>query len=93
MNFAKQMHELFNPVNYLAKGMLDLGPTYNVHKRSLPIGTDIPVLFGLSEDEAKWWTNARHTKIMANGTIIYYDTVLADDKYHSVYENKKEIQS
>ena len=63
------------------------GIRYNIHKRSLPVGINKPVLFGLSEDDANKWISHNHTKILPDGVIIYYEKVLADSEKHDVYEN------
>lgn len=69
---------------------------YNIHKRSLPIGIDDVVFYGVSKIEAEWLVtsflkakmyqdDARDSK-----TLMYYDIlpVEATPKEHSIYFNE-----
>lgn len=68
---------------------------FNIHKRSLPPGIDIIVVFGVTKQEAEWWIekrlkakcyqdDARDTK-----TLVYYDVVPvnASPRERSIYFN------
>lgn len=73
---------------------------YNIHKRSLPVGIDAPVVFGVDKDKAeKLVTNVLKSRIVVHPTqseekdyrtIIYYDIVPqgASPRERSVYFNK-----
>lgn len=68
---------------------------FNVHKRSLPAGTDKIVLLNLSRKNAEWWVENRLKAKIIKGSgeeidpIIYYDIVPADASpdEHSIYFN------
>lgn len=68
--------------------------TYTVNKRSLPVGINKPVIWGLSQEEAQAWIKDHNktTVLDVHGTdvqrIIYFDAVKDDGKEHSIYENE-----
>lgn len=64
---------------------------YKIHKRSLPVKTDIPILFNLTYEEAKrWHTRLRPklTKYEVDGIreVTYYD-IVKDGVGYSVFDN------
>jgi len=72
---------------------------YNVHKRSLPIGIDTIVLFGITKEEAEWFIEYKlKPKCYENGpddskTVIYYDVIPvgATPKERSIYFNANPV--
>lgn len=66
---------------------------YNIHKRSLPVGLDKPVLWGLPEDEAKYLlTTLFKSRVTVDGEdrlVIYYDMVREDGVRSSVYDTPR----
>lgn len=68
---------------------------YNIHKRSLPVGIDAVVVFGVTKEESEWWIEyALKPKCYENGpddskTVIYYDVIPVDatPKERSIYFN------
>jgi uncharacterized protein (UPF0218 family) len=73
------------------------GPLYNIHKRSLPVGVDQPVVFSVSEEEANRTIKHSLKPVLKidnqtdKRTVTYYDKVKQDGKEHDVYENDGEI--
>jgi len=67
--------------------------TYMIRKRSLPVGLNQPVIWGLSEQEANDWIKDYNKTQMINTQgsdtkrVVYFDKVLEDGKEHTVYEN------
>jgi len=70
-------------------------PRFNVHKRSLPVGLDKIVVFGVLKGEAtSWIENRLKSKCYENDpdsskTLIYYDVIPIDatPKERSIYHN------
>lgn len=68
---------------------------YNIHKRSLPVGIDTIVVFGVTKEDAEWWVGTKlKTKCYENGaddskTLIYYDIIPVDatPKEKNIYYN------
>jgi hypothetical protein len=73
-----------------------LGVRYNIHKRSLPVGLDLPIAWGVSEDEAtKLIAKCLKSRLIKDEKetydVIYYDMVREDGLRSSVYDNPPEI--
>ena len=67
---------------------------YNIHKRSLPVGTDVPVFFNVTKDVAKTLLSKfLLTKIKPDGTVIYYDLIpiYGTKEEKNVYWNPEEF--
>lgn len=72
---------------------------YNIHKRSLPVGIDKPVVFSVTKSEAEWWTEyVLKPRSYENGpddskTIIYYDVlpIGATPRERSIYYNPRPV--
>ena len=72
-----------------------LARPYNIHKRSLPVGIDKIIVFGVTKEDAEWWLECKlKPKCYENGpddskTLIYYDIVPVDatPKERSIYYN------
>lgn len=68
---------------------------YTIHKRSLPVGLDKIVVFGITKTEAEWLVGSvLKSRCYENGpddskTLIYFDILPlnATPKEHSVYHN------
>lgn len=68
---------------------------FNIHKRSLPVGIDKVVVFGVTKEEAEWWVeNKLKTKCYQNEpddskTLIYFDVIPegATPREKSIYFN------
>jgi hypothetical protein len=52
-------------------------PLFNIHKRSLPVGKDTIVVYGVSEEEAKRLIGTRFPPKQTPEGVIYYDIVSA----------------
>lgn len=72
---------------------------FNIHKRSLPPGIDIIVVYNVTKKESEWWVeNILKAKCYQNEdsdskTLIYYDVIPVDAKPHerSIYHNEEQI--
>lgn len=70
---------------------------FNIHKRSLPVGIDKIVVFGVTRAEAEWWIEFKlKAKVYQDEpedskTVIYYDLVPVDatPKERNIYFNAK----
>lgn len=51
---------------------------YNLHRRSLPLGIDVPVVFGVTKAEGLLLINNKLKVKDVNGRIIFYDFVPTD---------------
>ena len=51
---------------------------YNLPRRSLPLGIDVPVVFGVTKAEGVLLINDKLKVKDVNGRIIFYDFVLTD---------------
>lgn len=64
---------------------------HNIHKRSLPVKIDQPIMWGLTEKEAQFiLSKILKTKMTENADekyITYYDMVREDGIRSSVYDN------
>lgn len=69
-----------------------IGPLYNIHKRSLPVGLDKPIIWNLSEAEANKWKDKLKPKLIDEEKRIvhYYDKVRQDGHKSGVYDNNLE---
>lgn len=68
-------------------------PLFDIYKRSLPVGTNKPIICGVTKDEAERLLR-RQLKAKAHGaSVTYYEIVRAGDKEQSenVYLNPKEM--
>ena len=80
-----------------AKADDDEGPLFNIHRRSLPVGSDIPLFFGITKEDSETLLKLflHTTEGVVNGQyyVTYYDLVPveADDLRLSVYWNPKEF--
>ena len=70
---------------------------YNIHKRSLPPGTDQAVAWNFTKVQAVWFI-ANHLKStetidLETGRMkaTYYDPVRQDGEYSGIYENEKPV--
>lgn len=94
-DFKKFCRKLDEPKPTMHHVDPERGKLFNIHKRSLPVGIDVIILFNLSKDEADWWVEHRlHTKCYDDAetqskTVIYYDVlpVGASPKEKNVYRN------
>ena len=70
---------------------------WRIHKRSLPVGLDQPIMFNLSEDEANKYIKRLKPKLVeyneetGQRTVHYYDKVRNDGYLSGVYDNTGEI--
>lgn len=68
---------------------------FNIHKRSLPVGIDKVVVFGVTRHEAERWIEGRlktrlyHHDDKNSKTLIYYDVIPVDaqPRERSIYYN------
>lgn len=65
---------------------------YDIHKRSLPVGTDQVIAIGFTKAEAQWFIKGRlKTKTfqdqMGRTYVIYYDAVRQDGGKAGVFDN------
>lgn len=69
--------------------------TYNIHERSLPVGVDKPVMWGLTKEESqKLLRGYLKTKVVLEDekmTVVYYDVVKDNGELSGVFDNPKEI--
>jgi len=78
------------------KKQINLDVRYNIHKRSLPVGLDKPIMWGLREEEAKiviakLLKSRRLMNNMEEYDWIYYDMVREDGQRSSVFYNPPNI--
>lgn len=74
---------------------------YNIHKRSLPVGIDRVVVFGITKEDAEWWVDKKlKTRCYENSvddskTIIYYDVIPVDatPKEKNIYFNTSPVMT
>ena len=92
--------DIMAPADYLDKIQVPDGiPLFNVHKRSLPIGIDKIVIFGVTEKEAgEIVAHALKTRCYTNEdentkTIVYFDIIPvgAKPKEKSIYYNSRPV--
>lgn len=111
MDFKHKLNDIFakypNPVARmeeikispeLKKGLSEVLPKvlYNIHKRSLPIGVDKPILFNLTESEAKHYLERLKPKLIQYNSdglriVHYYEKVRTDGPKPSIYANPPQI--
>jgi hypothetical protein len=66
---------------------------YNIHKRSLPIGEDKPVVFNLNERDADNWIKQKlkpkliENQITGKKKAYYYDKVRQDGHKSGLFDN------
>ena len=87
-NFLKTI-DIPKPTIAAPKEELRIGPLYNIHKRSLPIGMDKVVEIGLTADESIKALSGRYKAIEKGEILVYYDRIKQDatDEQMSVYFN------
>lgn len=61
---------------------------FKINKRSLPVGLDQTVAYGLTRNEAELLTKSFYkTKKIPENVIIYYDIIPDDGRVYSVFDN------
>jgi hypothetical protein len=95
MNFSKRFADICEEIK---RTIPELKPRvmYNIHKRSLPVGIDQPIMFGLTKEDADWMLAKRlHTKICEDlegiSKIVYYDIVKDNGELSGIYDNPAEF--
>jgi hypothetical protein len=96
-DFCEELHKqtqslMTSTLKEIPVAQMNIGVRYNIHKRSLPVGLDKPVMFGLSEEESEIvLSKFFKTKMIENKddtkTLIYYDRVREDGVRSSVFDN------
>lgn len=74
---------------------------FNIHKRSLPVGLDKVIVFGITKEDAEWWVERKlKTKCYQNDeddskTLIYYDVIPVDatPKERNIFFNSSPVTS
>jgi len=104
MDFQKQLKNIFDkhdPSKLVVSK--DIQPVkeppkrdWTIHKRSLPVGLDDPIVFNLTEQEAENWLARMKPKIVVDDgkhqRVVYYYAKVRDDGYLAgVYDNPKQI--
>lgn len=91
-DFAKELKSFIKAIdaNHIVRGVPSL---YNIHKRTLPVGYDRVVFFGLTYDNAKQVRELFLKSRVDGDIVIYFDIVDMDatDKERSVYFNPKDF--
>ncbi len=95
-NFQQELKERIKKVNqdFASDVQLKHVHLYNVHKRSLPVGIDKPIIFGVTKPEGealiKDFLKTEFLEQNGDTTIFYYDLVLtsATLEERSVYYNE-----
>ena len=69
---------------------------YQIHKRSLPVGTDQIIMVGLTYDEALKWKAKLKPKLIqyqidGPRVVHYYDIVREDGYKSGVYDNDTQL--
>lgn len=80
----KLNHHRANELNKIATG-----PLWDIHKRSLPVGLDQPIMLNLSHAEATKWIQKLKPKLVdeENRIVHYYDKVRQDGYKTGVFDN------
>ena len=108
-NFQNDLRDIFNkhkepivkrippPIPEVIEEPKKLIPVtlYKIHKRSLPVSVDIPILFNLTHEEAKRWHTRLKPKLMKyveDGIreVVYYD-IVKDGVSYSMFDNDVEV--
>lgn len=105
-DFVAELKSRINALNNPKKKREEQTPEppvkrYNIHKRSLPIGIDKVVVFGVTKTEAEWWiANVLKTKCYQDDekeskTIIYFEILPVDAtaRERSFYYNARPVLS
>lgn len=93
--FCEQLKTGDRPLK-IDQRQINYGLRYKIHKRSLPVGLDQPIAWGLSETDAKSLIAKKlKSKIVKDSgmtyDVVYYDMVAEDGTRSSVYDNPPEI--
>lgn len=51
---------------------------FNIHKRTLPVGTDKIVVYNVPFDEARWWIQNQLKTEQIKDCVVYYDIIDAN---------------
>jgi hypothetical protein len=97
MNFSERFKEICKEIKRNIPNPEEEPPRpavlHNIHKRSLPVGLDRPVMFGLAKEEAQYLLkHYLKTKVITTDerdSIIYYDVVKDNGELAGVFDNPK----
>ena len=97
MNFAERFKEVCEEIKRTiplqGKELARDEVLYNIHKRSLPIGLDKPVMFGLTKEEThhllKGYLKTKLTVVDEKDMVIYCDIIKDNGELAGVFDNPK----
>jgi len=105
MDFQEQLNNIFKkyplpeeitaPIKPIPELKVEIHD-WRIHKRSLPVGLDKPVMFNLTEEEAKKELKRLKPQLVEYNeeknirVVHYYDKVRSDGYLAGVYENPPE---